>query len=243
MAALESTVQPFPSPLPYASTMSSAAELLSPYVAAQLRGDRREALRLVMEEGVARGVPVSALALEVIQPAQQEIGRLWEVNEISVAQEHLATAISQLVVNHLYAHLPRAKPNGKMVVVACADGEQHELGARLASDFLETAGFGVRFLGASVPADALARLVVEERADAVVLSAATALGFPGLRAALHALRESAPGVPVLVGGAAFGHGLASEAQVAADAPEAIMAGRTAADLVLELEARTGLRAA
>ena len=42
---------------------------------------------------------------------------------------------------------------------------------------------------------------------------------------------------------AFGHGLASEAQLSADAPDAVLAGRTAADLVLELETRTGLRAA
>jgi methanogenic corrinoid protein MtbC1 len=41
--------------------------------------------------------------------------------------------------------------SGKVVTLACVEGELHEVGARMASDFLEMAGFDVRFLGANVP--------------------------------------------------------------------------------------------
>ena len=173
------------------------------YLSAQLRGDRREALRLVLEEGLGRGVAAPELHLGVIQPAQYEIGRLWQENEISVAQEHLATAISQLAVAHLYRELPREGRVGKLVVVACAPGEHHELGARIAADFLEMAGFDVHFLGADVPADGLARMVRAERPDLVVLSASTTLCFPGLREALAEVKEAAGDAPILVGGGAF----------------------------------------
>lgn len=73
--------------------MIDLAELNRRFVAAQLRGDRREALRVVIDEGLAGGATVPELHLRVVQPAQYEIGRLWQENKISVAEEHLATAI------------------------------------------------------------------------------------------------------------------------------------------------------
>lgn len=180
------------------------AALADRYLEAQLAGDRREALRLVMDEGLARGMSVEDLLLGVVQPAQERIGELWQQNRVSVAQEHLATAISQLVVTHLYQYLKAGAANGKVVIVACAEGEQHELGARMASDFLEMAGFSVRFLGANVPAESLASMVAAVRPDVVVLSASTTLCFPGLRRSVEAVRARVgDAVPILVGGTAF----------------------------------------
>jgi methanogenic corrinoid protein MtbC1 len=178
------------------------------YLAAQLNGDRQEALRLVLEEGLERGVSVPDLHLEVVERAQRRIGALWQENRISVAQEHLATAISQLVVSQLYCHLPRARGNGRRVLVACAEGEQHEMGARIAADFLEMAGFDVHFLGADVPADSVAAMAAERRpgrhpVDLLVLSAATSICFPGLQATMRRVRELAPDLPIVVGGSAF----------------------------------------
>src|SRR5688500_827429 len=78
------------------------AALRERYVAAQLAGSRREVLRLVVEEGLERGATVGQLQAHVIRAAQAEIGRLWQHNRISIAQEHLATALSQLAMAHLF---------------------------------------------------------------------------------------------------------------------------------------------
>jgi methanogenic corrinoid protein MtbC1 len=174
------------------------------YLAAQLQGDRREALRLIDEEGLGAGWSVPALHLHVITPAQREIGRLWQHNVIHVAQEHAATAISQLVVAHLYRHLPVHAPLGRRVLVACAPGERHEMGARIASDFLESAGFGVHYLGADVPVRDLVAHAMATRPHCVVLSVATGLCTSGLVEAVAALRAAfGPDLPILAGGAAF----------------------------------------
>ncbi|MFL5358120.1 B12-binding domain-containing protein [Archangium sp.] len=173
------------------------------YLSAQLAGNRREALRLLVDEGLLRGVPVPSLHLEVIQKAQWEIGRLWQENHISVAQEHLATAISQLALSHLYRHLQRDPPNGRTVLLSCVEGELHELGARMASDFLEMAGFDVRFLGANVPTEHLVREVVGTRPDLLALSVTMTYHVPALRKAVVAVRETLPLLPMVVGGLAF----------------------------------------
>lgn len=187
----------------FSPTSDELSVLLQRYLAAQLAGDRREALRLLVDEGLLRGIPLQDIHLKIIQPAQYEIGRLWQENRISVAQEHLATAISQLALSHLYRHLPRDPSNGKVIMVSCVEGELHEVGARMASDFLEMAGFDVRFLGANVPTGHLVRMVREQTPDLLALSVSMTYHLPALRTALDQVRALAPRLPIAVGGLAF----------------------------------------
>lgn len=169
------------------------------FLAAQLKGDRRGALA-VMTAGDGAGT--HERRLQVVRDAQREIGRLWEENRISVAQEHRATAIAQLTLAHLYDLAERGTPNGHRVVVACVTGEQHDFPARLVADALDLAGFDVHFLGADVPADDLVTLVTTERPALVALSATMGFNTKALRDAVRRLREAAPGVVIAVGGAA-----------------------------------------
>lgn len=193
--------------------MSPLGDLRAQYLAAQLRGDRREALRIILEDGLAQGVPASALTESVIREAQREIGQLWQSNTIGIADEHMATAISQLVLAELFRRATPAASNGKRVFVACIEGERHELPARLVADALEAAGFDVRFLGADVPTDALVQMVERERPDLLALSATMSFHGTALREAVERLR-ALPGVrvPIAIGGGAcsWTPGLANE---------------------------------
>jgi methanogenic corrinoid protein MtbC1 len=208
---------------------------LKDFLAAQLAGDRQAALRVLVEEGLGRGLSLPDLHLKVIQPAQYEIGRLWQENRITVAREHLATAIAQLGLAHLYRHLPRDPPNGRKVLLACVEGELHEVGARMASDFLEMAGFDVTFLGANVPTDSLVRMVGELRPDLVALSVSITYHLPALRGAVAALREATPKLPILVGGGAFTWGLPVEQEL-----EVAFIGKDARELVAAACRLTGV---
>ncbi len=197
------TLQALPSTPPSSRNGISTAALASRYLAAQLASDQRECIRLI-DEAIARGTKIQDLHLKVIQPCQREIGRLWEQKQISVAQEHLATAVTQLVIAHMYRHLARGASNGKLVIIACVEGEHHDLGARVASDFLEMAGFDVRYLGASVPTESLLSMINQKRPDLVALSVTLVKLLPAFRdvvGVLHAKYGSV--LPVLAGGRAF----------------------------------------
>jgi methanogenic corrinoid protein MtbC1 len=186
---------------PHASTIES---LLEQYVAAQLDGDRRAALRVVVDQGLERGVPLPSLYVDLIQAAQYQIGELWQANRISVAQEHLATAISQLAVAELYRALPAATPLERRVLVACVGGELHDLGARITADFFEMAGFEVRYLGANVPTDSLVPMVREDSPDVLVLSVTMTFHVDVLREAVGRIRQVAGDrLHLAIGGQAF----------------------------------------
>ncbi len=200
------------------------------YLAAQLQGDRREALRLIIQEGLEAGASVMDVQLKVIQEAQREIGRLWQENAISVAQEHMATAISTVALSHLYDRAARAPSNGKTVLVACVEGELHDFPARLVADALDLAGFEVRYLGASVPTDSLLRALEDMRPDLLALSVTMAFNVPALRRAVARVRAEAGALPLAVGGGAclWAQGLAEELEVDAtgsDAAELVAAAQ------------------
>ncbi|HEY4059389.1 MAG TPA: B12-binding domain-containing protein, partial [Kofleriaceae bacterium] len=79
--------------------------LVQQFVKAQLAGDRRGAVALIVDS-VQDGASITDLQALVIGAAQEEIGRLWQSNSISIAQEHLATGISQIALARLFDYAP-----------------------------------------------------------------------------------------------------------------------------------------
>lgn len=178
--------------------------LRAQFLAAQLAGDRRGAIRVLLEDGFEQGVPVQQLHLGVVQAAQHRIGALWEQNQVTIAQEHVATAIAQLALSCLYPRVPREPRNGRRVLVACVEGEQHEMGPRILCDLLEVAGFDVTYLGANVPTESLVDMVRRERPDLLALSASLSFHVPALRRAIAEVRATlGRELPIAVGGHAF----------------------------------------
>ena len=155
---------------------------------------------------VARGAPVAALYLDVLTAALHEVGLRWERAELTVAQEHLATAITQSLLAQLAGSLaPAALERSRgTVIVACTPGELHALGAQMVADFLEANGWAVRHLGASTPPDALAQLAGSLGVTAVALSTSLPDRLPDARRACALLRELPNRPLIVVGGQGYG---------------------------------------
>ncbi|WP_199549681.1 B12-binding domain-containing protein [Streptomyces sp. N35] len=149
---------------------------------------------------------VEHVLLGLIAPAQARVGRAWAANELTVAQEHAATAINERCVAALVDDAADALPapaRGR-AVVACVDGEWHALPARLVAEVLRLRGWRVDYLGAQVPTDHLVAHLHESGAETVLLSSSLPSHLPTAHSAISACL--AIGVPVVAGGAAFGPG-------------------------------------
>jgi MerR family transcriptional regulator, light-induced transcriptional regulator len=166
------------------------------FLAAILKGDLAQALS-VAQEARSRGLPF--VYEELIARSLVEVGRLWQAGRISVADEHVATAIAQSVIASFYPTFPwsAAGPKG---IVGCVEGERHELGARMAADLLVHDGWNVMYVGADVPLASLVELVVRTRPVFVGLSFAMAERLPHARDAIARLRREAPDARLLLGG-------------------------------------------
>lgn len=116
-----------------------------------LGGDRREAGQLVTR-AVENKVPLKQVYLDVFQRSQREIGRLWQLNQISVAEEHYCTAATLSIMNQFYPAILDAPRVGLRAVCCCVEGDLHEIGLRIVADFLELEGCECDYVGANTPA-------------------------------------------------------------------------------------------
>ena len=156
---------------------------------------------VVIDDALADGLSSVEIQSRVIAPAMWEIGELWERGGLTVAEEHLATAVSHHVLTRLYPGLlNQVQRRGDTIVVAAVHGEHHVLGLRMAADVLEGAGFDVRFLGADLPASSLLAWVSEHRPAAVALGVTMPQGAAALGQELQALHDYDPEIHLIVGG-------------------------------------------
>ena len=184
---------------------------------------RDDALELVRSAARDAGL---AAAVKLLAEVQQAVGDLWQQNELTVADEHAATAVVDLALAAACLEAER-RPHapGGTVVVACAEEEWHVMPARMFAEQLTAAGWDVVFLGASTPAEHLQRFVAAEQPAAVAVSCTVPLYLHGARRAIAA--SHAAGVPVLAGGAAFGTAPNRAAAIGADAWASTLDGAVA----------------
>ncbi|MGE2735835.1 cobalamin B12-binding domain-containing protein [Mycolicibacterium vaccae] len=177
-------------------------ELREQLWAADVDGDEYTAVDVVFG-ALEAGIPAEDVLLDVIGRVQQRVGMEWAANRLTVAQEHAATAINDRVIAAL-AHHPtvRRQSSAGRVTVACVDGEWHAMPARLLAETLRLHGWQIDFLGAQVPTPHLVAHINQHGPNVVALSCSIATRLPTAHAAITACQ--AAGVPVLVGGAAFG---------------------------------------
>ncbi len=172
------------------------------YLAALLRGDRAGCAAIV-QELVAAEVGLKTLYQEIFQRAMYEVGELWEQQQISVAVEHLATAITERMLTLVQPRAFGGSARAHAIIVACVGEEFHQLGGRMIADFCELQGWRGIFLGANASLVELLKVTAERRPTVVGLSMSLYSSLPALRQTLDAILAQHPEQPILVGGQAF----------------------------------------
>jgi len=141
-------------------------------------------------------VSTDVVIADILVPLLHELGDRWDAGEITVGQEHFASAL----IRGRLLGLARgwADGSGPVYVLACPPGEEHDLGLVMFGLVLARRGARVVFLGADTPVATIAE-TVRDVAPAGVVIAAT--GPEPLVAAATDLSRVAADVPVYVGGA------------------------------------------
>ena len=176
----------------------------SSFLKSLLEGDRHRARALVLD-ALRSGASIQAIFLEILQPSQYELGRLWHEGEITIAEEHFCTAATIAIMAQLQPRIFERPRNGLRLVAASVEGELHEIGVRMIADLLEIEGWDSYFLGGNNPADTIVSAVKGRQAQLLCLSVSIAALLPSLEAVIPLIRTAFPSgeVKILVGGAPF----------------------------------------
>lgn len=177
---------------------SSAQSTVDTYLELALRPDIEALADLVLAEVEQTGS--IAVYDSLLQPALEEVGRRWERDELTVADEHLVTALTEQVLTRMR----RRSISGPMAVVACTPDNAHRVGAVMVADTMALAGWNAVVLGAHTPLEDLATLCTTRDARMIALSVGIEDELGQLEDELRQLRSRIDvDVPILIGGGAL----------------------------------------
>ena len=182
----------------------STSTMVDRYMTPLLAGNRAACRTFVQEQLKELGDPFRVY-FELLWPAMERVDKLYRSDRINTATEHLATRINRNVADHLQLALPTAPPNGKRMVLACAEGESEELGAQMCADLFESRGWEVFFLGGGVPNDEILTFIGQLTPDLLLLFGTQPQGVPGIRRLVDMIREIGvnPSMNIMVSGGVF----------------------------------------
>ena len=168
-----------------------------------LAGDSAGAWWLI-ESRLGGGLDPAGVVTTLLAPALRSIGAKWADGDVSVADEHRATAVSQRIIGRLGLQFGRPGRSRGTVIVAAPAGDLHTLPVAMVADLLRWRGFDVAELGANTPVDALAEVAGKVDRLVAVGIASTTLGLDAeVRRSIEVLRTTGREVTTLLGGSAI----------------------------------------
>ncbi len=159
-------------------------------------------------ENILREHVISAATLPIwwesmVTPSLHRIGRLWSDGKISVAQEHMATAIARRVMDRCFPRIPEPGQKRGALAVVVPPGEQHDIGAQMVRDCLELCGYQVLYTGADTPIESVIFLMSQNQLNTLLISTTMPFNLTATMDLIDAVRESCSDIQIIVGGQAY----------------------------------------
>lgn len=159
-------------------------------------------------EEAARNALLSSDALTIINremiPALDEVGKGFEAGTVFLPQLLMSAEAARAAFGVLKEQMARSgveREERGTVILATVKGDIHDIGKNIVKVLLENYGFQVMDLGRDVPPEAVVSAAVREKAPVVGLSALMTTTVPAMEETIRLLRERAPWVKIMVGGA------------------------------------------
>ena len=169
----------------------------APSTAGELSADLRRALD-AFDEPAAQAVldrliselSVTTVLRDVVLPYLTELGERWRRGTASIAQEHFASN----VIRGRLAGLARGwgDGHGPRALLACPEGELHDLALMVFGIVLNRNGWRIDYLGMSTPVGELTRTIDVRHPDLIVLAATLPENLEPPAEQLAALAQRAP---------------------------------------------------
>jgi 5-methyltetrahydrofolate--homocysteine methyltransferase len=167
----------------------------------------RDGLIADLDRKLAEGAAPLDIVNGPLMAGMTEVGRLFNANQLIVAEVLQSAESMKAAVSHLEAHMDTtASASRGRVVLATVKGDVHDIGKNLVEILLANNGFEVVDLGIRVPPEQLVAACREHKPDAVGLSGLLVKSAHQMVIAAEDLRTGGVDVPILVGGAALSAG-------------------------------------
>jgi 5-methyltetrahydrofolate--homocysteine methyltransferase len=164
----------------------------------------RDGLVEDLEKKRAEGTAPLDIINGPLMAGMAEVGRLFNANELIVAEVLQSAEAMKAAVNHLEQFMEKADTakRGK-IVLATVKGDVHDIGKNLVEIILKNNGYDVVNLGIKVPPEELIKAYLQHHPDAIGLSGLLVKSAQQMVITANDLKDAGIAVPLLVGGAAL----------------------------------------
>ncbi len=226
---------------------SNAAELpLDERLANYIVEGTKDGLFADLDRKLAEGCAPLDIVNGPLMDGMKEVGRLFNNNELIVAEVLQSAESMKAAVDHLEPHMEKCEDANKgTVVLATVKGDVHDIGKNLVDIIFSNNGYQVRNLGIKVPPEDLIRACREYSPDAIGLSGLLVKSAQQMVVTAQDLRSAGIQVPLLVGGAALSRNFTRKriapaySDLTCYAKDA-MSGLSLLDRLMDEEGRAGL---
>ena len=164
----------------------------------------KEGLLADLDQKLADGAAPLEIVNGPLMDGMKEVGRLFNNNELIVAEVLQSAESMKAAVDHLEPHMEKsAGANKGKVVLATVKGDVHDIGKNLVDIILSNNGYTVLNLGIKVPPEELIKAYREHQPDAIGLSGLLVKSAQQMVVTAQDLQAAGVRVPLLVGGAAL----------------------------------------
>lgn len=172
------------------------------YMAALLTG-KRDLCAEIVQSLMAKGTCHEDLYLGLLQRSMYEVGERWEHEQMTVASEHLATAITEQMLGLILSLASTDRKQNKSMVIACVADEFHQTGPRMIADFCQIRGWDSHFHGVNTSIPDLLLIIETLHPTLLGLSLSLPSNLSSLIRTIDAISSHYPELQILVGGQAF----------------------------------------
>ena len=153
---------------------------------------------------LAEGVAPLDVVNGPLMAGMAEVGRLFNANELIVAEVLQSAEAMKAGVSHLEQFMEKADTAKRgRVVLATVKGDVHDIGKNLVEIILKNNGYDVVNLGIKVPPEDLIKAYHEHKPDAIGLSGLLVKSAQQMVITASDLKDAGIDIPLLVGGAAL----------------------------------------
>lgn len=163
----------------------------------------KEGLLPDLDEALAKYSPLDIINGPLMD-GMTEVGRLFNNNELIVAEVLQSAEVMKASVAHLEPHMEKADAAMKgSVMLATVKGDVHDIGKNLVEIILSNNGYKIINLGIKVPPEQLIEAYREHRPDMIGLSGLLVKSAQQMVVTAQDFRAAGIEAPILVGGAAL----------------------------------------
>jgi 5-methyltetrahydrofolate--homocysteine methyltransferase len=157
-----------------------------------------------LDRKLAEGVAPLDVINGPLMAGMNEVGRLFNNNELIVAEVLQSAEAMKAAVSHLEQFMEKSDSASRgKVILATVKGDVHDIGKNLVEIILANNGYSVVNLGIKVPPDVLIQAYHEHKPDAIGLSGLLVKSTHQMVITASDLKAAGIAVPLLVGGAAL----------------------------------------